>query len=203
MSPARLSLLALPTLLASLLAGAGQDDGPPSGGVATLYAQDDLLSSFDFRSGGAGGRLEEGEVRLESAQILFDVLAEGQLSYGFADDERVEIVDLGDVTVPPEARTRDRAIEFPISLVHTLALRDEGFAYVRPGGDLDPYSPADVIRGAMPRAGIRHLEPRLGHVYVLRIRTDKSSVEEHFKFQVIGLIPGHSLTLRWARVPRC
>jgi hypothetical protein len=202
MQPSRLSLLVLSSLVAPLAVESALDEMPGrDAGLVTLYAQDDLQSSFDFRSGGAGARVEDGEVRLESAQILFDVLEPGRISYGFSYDERVDILDLGDVTVRPEERSRDRALEFPISIFHTLALTDEGFVIVRPGGDLDPYDHADSIRGAMPLPALRHIEACLGHVYLLRIRRNKSSDDEFFKFQVVGLLPGHSLTLRWAALP--
>src|SRR5262245_35382852 len=205
MNPVRLTFLTLPSVVASLaVASAVQESAPPasSGGIATLYAQDDLQSSFDFRAGGPGGRVEDGEIHLEGAQILFDVLEAGRISFGFSHDERVDIQDLGDVTIRPQERSRDRAIEFPISIVHTLTLSDEGFAIVRPDGDLDPYDPADRIFGTMPLAGVRHVEPCLGHVYLVRVRRDKAgSHDEFFKFQIIGLIPGHSLTMRWSPVP--
>jgi hypothetical protein len=200
----RLPLVALPSLAASLLITSAVQESEPrasDGGIATLYAQDDLQSSFDFRSGAAGARVFDGEVRLESAQILFDVLEAGRISYGFAYDERVAILDLGDVPVAPEVRSRDRALEYPISIFHTLSLGDEGFAIVRPGGDVDPYDRADKILGSMPLPAVRHIEACLGHTYLVRVRRDRSSEDQFFKFQIIGLIPGHSLTLRWAPVP--
>lgn len=171
------------------------------GGIVTLYANDDLLSSFDFRSGGPGGRVVDGEVRLDGAQIAFDLLVSGHISFGFTRDERVELLDLGAVVVPPEARARDRAEEFPISIFHTLFRDDNGFAIVSPGGDPDPYSRADRILTATLKQGVRHVEPQVGHTYLVRVRRNDTSVDELFKFQVIGLVPGHSLTIRWAPVP--
>lgn len=192
-------LLACSLLLVSL---SQRDDQLEEGGssIATLYANDDLLSSFDFRSGSAGGRLVEGEVRLESAQIAFGLFEAGMVSFGFTLDERVEVMDLGPVIVPPEARARDRAVEFPISIFHTLSRDDNGFTYVGPGGDLDPYRPADVILKAVLIQGVRHFEPRVGHTYLLRVRRNDTTDDELFKFQVIGLLPEHSLTFRWARI---
>jgi hypothetical protein len=202
MSSARLSLLALSAALVPFFFPA-QDAAPaPSEGVVTLYAADDLLSSFDFRSGAAGGRIQEGELRLESAQILFERLAAGRISFGFTRDERVEILDLGFDTIAPEERSRDRAVELPLAVFHTLRLGDNGFAIVGPGGDLDPYERADRILGPPPAVGVHHVEPQVGHTYVVRVRTNKSSRDEFFKFEVIGFLPGHSVTLRWAVVPR-
>jgi hypothetical protein len=201
MSSARLTLLALPTALVPLFLRAQESAPAPSAGVVTLYAADDLLSSFDFRSGTAGGRLENGEVRLDSAQILFDKLVAGRLSFGFTRDERVEILDLGDATIAPEVRSRDRAVELPIAVFHTLRHTDNGFAIVAPGGDVDPYDSADRILGPPPTVGVHHIEPLVGHTYVVRVRRNQTSRDEFFKFEVIGLLPCHSVTLRWAVVP--
>jgi len=170
------------------------------GGIATLYAHDDLASSFDFRGGGAGGRLVDGEVRLDGAQIVFDVFARGRISFGFSRDERVELLDLGAQLVRPEARARDRTEEFPISIVHTLFRGDNGFAIVKPGGDVDPFDDADRVANATLTQGVRHVEPIVGHTYVLRVRRNDTSRDEFFKFEVIGLVPDHSLTIRWGPV---
>lgn len=193
-------LLACTLVLVSL----GQRDDQTSGGggtsIVTLYANDDLLSSFDFRSGSAGGRVFDGEVRLDAAQIAFGLFAAGQISFGFTRDERVDVLDLGPVVVPPRTRARDRAEEFPLSIFHTLFLADNGFAFVGPGGDVDPYDRADRILTLVPTQELRHIEPHVGHTYLLRVRRNGTSMDELFKFQVIGLLPEHSLTIRWARV---
>lgn len=184
-----------------LLARDHRDEiGGGGSSVVTLYASDDLLSSFDFRCGGPGGRVVEGEVRLDGAQIAFDLFVAGHISFGFTRDERVEVLDLGPVRLPPVARARDRAEEFPISIFHTLFRDDNGFAIVSPGGDPDPYSRADRILTAPLKQGMRHLEPRVGHTYLVRVRRNDTSVDELFKFQVIGLVPEHSMTIRWAPV---
>lgn len=193
-------LLLCSIVLASLFRLDDPDNAGGHGGIVTLYAHDDLQSSFDFRSGWAGGRVFDGEVHIEAAQIAFDLFAPGEISIGFTRDERVDALDLGPVVVPPQTRVRDRAEEFPISLFHTLFLGDNGFAYVGPGGDVDPYERADRILTAPATQGIRHFAPEVGHVYLLRARRNDSSVIELFKFQVIGLLPEHSLTIRWARV---
>ena len=76
------------------------------------------------------------------------------------------------------------------------------FLYVDAGGHVRPWEPADRILRGPPPAGVRHVEPRLGHTYLLRVRRDDAgSADELFKFQVIALQPGHSITLRWAAVP--
>jgi len=199
MRSAALCLLLSSIPLVSFLDHRDGDDGGGGSGIVTLYANDDLQSSFDFRSGAPGGRLVDGEVRLDSAQIAFGLFAAGRISFGFSRDERVDVVDLGDVTVPPEARARDRTEEFPISIVHTLFRSDNGFAIVGPGNDVDPYERADGILRMPPTQGLRHIEPIVRHVYLVRVRRNDTSTDELFKFQVIGILPEHSLTIRWAR----
>jgi len=169
--------------------------------VVTLYAHDDLLSSFDFRGGGAGGRLVDGEVHLDRAQIAYGLFAPGLVSFGFSLDERVEVMDLGPVVVRPEARARDRTEEFPISVFHTLFRDHNGFAFVGPGNDVDPFDPADRIMNVVLSPGVRHFEPVIGHTYVLRVRRNGTSKDELFKFLVVDIVAEQSLTIRWARVP--
>ena len=201
MRSADVRLLALPLVLLPALGGQ-EDANVPLEGVVTLVAHDDLLSSFDFRRGRAGGRVEDGEIRLEGAQIAYDVFVTGQLSVGFVHEERAELLGLGEAYVMPDARARDRAFEFPVSLFHTLFLDGADFLYVDAGGHVRPWEPADRILRGPPPAGMHHVEPRLGHTYLLRVRSDDAgSADELFKFQVIALEPGHSVTLRWAAVP--
>ncbi|NOT32459.1 MAG: hypothetical protein HOP15_18595 [Planctomycetes bacterium] len=180
------------------------DDRPPHerAGLVTLFAHDDIQSSFDFRQGRAGGHILDGEVRLESAQLAFDVFAREQVSFGFVRDERVELLDLGELRVAPSVRARDRAEEFPIALFHTLAFEGARFSYLGPGGDVLALDLAGRLLGPLPLEGIRHVEPRVGHTYLMRVRRKGSRLaDELFKFQVVALVHGHSLTIRWAPVP--
>lgn len=196
-----LSRLVLPLCLATL-ALSGDDDGPPPvprEGLVTLLAGDDLASSFDFRSGAHGARVVDGEVRL-SGQLVYDTFAKGLLSHGFVRDEKLAVLDLGALEVQPQARARDAALEFPVSLFHTLFLRGPNFYYVGPGGDAHPFPAADAIFEPLPAEELRHFEPELDHVYLLRVKRDRAREEELFKFVVVAKIPDHSLTLRWARV---
>jgi len=201
MRPHELSRLALPLLLVTL-ALSGEDEGPPPApreGLVTLLAGDDLASSFDFRSGGPGARVGDGEVRL-FGQLAYGRFAKGMLSHGFVRDEKLAVLDLGPLEVQPQSRARDAALEFPISLFHTLFLRGPNFYYRGPGGDAHPFSAADAIFDPLPAEELRHLEPEADHVYLLRVKRDGARQEELFKFQVVAEIPDHSLTLRWASV---
>lgn len=203
MRPIETPRFVLPFLLVPLVF-ALQDDEPapvPREGLVTLLAGDDLASSFDFRTGSHGATVFDGEVLL-AGQVAYDAFAPGLLSFGFVRDEHAALLDLGALEVPPQTRARDQALEFPISLFHTLFLRGPKFYYVGPGGDAHPFEGADAIFEPLPPESLRHLEPELDHVYLLRVKRDGARADELFKFQVVGKIPDHSLTLRWARVER-
>jgi hypothetical protein len=202
MRPIESTRLLLPLLLVPLALLASEDGpGEPQAGLVTLQAGDDLASSFDFRTGTHGAQVFDGEIEL-SGQIAYDSFAPGLLSYGFVRDEHAALLDLGALEVPPQARARDRALEFPVSLFHTLFLRGPNFQYVGPGGDVHPFEEANAIFEPLPAEALRHVEPELDHVYLLRVKRDGVRDDELFKFQVVGKIPGHSLTLRWARLAR-
>lgn len=189
------------SLCALALLGPSQDGTVPEG-LITLYAGDDLQSSFDFRRARPGGQVLDGEVELQNAQIAYDVFAPDRISFGFVRDERVEVLDLGGIVVPPQIRARDRAGSFPISLFHTLARRGSSFYYLGPGGDPHAFDAADRILGGLPAPGLRHVEPHVGHTYLVRARLEGvGQADEFYKFEIVGHLPGHSLTLRWGRVP--
>jgi hypothetical protein len=49
--------------------------------------------------------------------------------------------------------------------------------------------------------GVRHFEPLVGHVYVLRFRErGGDGTGQLVKLEVIDVEPGRSLTLRWAEL---
>ena len=92
--------------------------------------------------------------------------------------------------------------KFSISLFHTLFMKGGAeFSYVGSRGQTLRLRDADRILDPLPKRGIRHIEPRVGHTYLVRARRrgDRSS-EVFAKFEVIGVQSGHSLTIRWDRV---
>jgi len=193
----------LPVLVVAPLALLREVPQAPDEGLVTLYARDDLASSFDFRSGTAGGHVVDGEVRLSDAQLAYGAFLRDQLSFGFVRNERVEVRDLGDVSVAPQVRGRDPAAEFPVSVLHTLAFDGARFTYLGPGGDVHSFEPADRILGSLPPEEVRHLEPQLGHTYLLRVHPEGVGLrDEYFAFQVVDLEPGRRLTMRWRAVSR-
>lgn len=203
MTPSPLRSLLVPVALAPLLLGPQEAQATsPAGGIVTLYAWDDLASSYSFRNGTEGGRVVDGEVRLEDAQIAYDVLAPGQLSFGLTRDERVELLDLGEVTVPPQSRSQERTTEIPAALFHTLFTTGTSFYYVGPGGERHPYVAADAVLAGTPREGLRHIIPEIGHTYVMRVRQKGVGFrDELYKFEIVDHQPSRFLTLRWSPVP--
>ena len=49
-------------------------------------------------------------------------------------------------------------------------------------------------------AGDRHVDPVVGHTYLVRVRRDGRTTDEFFKFQVVDLVHKQSLTIRWGRL---
>ncbi|MEW6073846.1 MAG: hypothetical protein AB1726_14800 [Planctomycetota bacterium] len=204
----RTARLAIPLALAALVAAPGGADpadpalapGAP-GEIATLLVNDDLLCTFDFRGGGPGARIVEGEVVLDGAQIVFHAMLADRISYGFVRNELVRVLDLGDFFVPGLERAQDPAPKYPVSLFHTLRLEDSHFVYQGAGGRQHSCDAADRILAPLGEEGIEHLEPKVGHTYLLRAeRRGEPRPGLLVKLQVVDFQPGHSLTLRWARV---
>jgi hypothetical protein len=193
--------LCLFALLALPLALELQEDArSEESSIATLLAQDDLACAFDFRAGRSGGRIEDGEIRLEDAQLAFGAFARDRMTVGFVHDEHAALLDLGILYVEPDVRARDGAAEFAVSAFHTLAFDGTRFSYRGPGEDVRFLDQADRILGPLP-SGPRELAPVVGHVYLLRVRRDDArATDELFKLEVIDFQPGRSLTIRWARL---
>jgi hypothetical protein len=171
------------------------------GGLLTLYAGDDLRSSFSLRQGGNAARIVDGEIDLDGVHIVFDVFESDMLTFGFLKNERVNVLDLGPVYVNEVSHATDRSPKFPISVFHTLYVDGGRFAYRGPGDSLERHEPADWIFDTMPGRGYYHLEPVEGHTYV--IRTKRMGVGEREmlgKLQIVDFRPGHSLTIRWSRI---
>ncbi len=170
--------------------------------IVTLYAHDDLQSSFDFTEGGNGATLWNDEIVLDDAQIAFHVFAENMISYGFVRNAPTMVLDLGEVYVPELVRAQDWAPKLPISLFHTLFLDGAHFSYREPGGRAHRLKEAGRILNNLPPEGLYHLEPRIGHTYLVRTnRRGSKTPDEYAKFQVIDFQPDRSLTIRWANLP--
>ncbi len=173
----------------------------PAGGVVTLFANDDLLSSFDFERGSAGGHVLDGEVTLDDAHIAFDVFERNSISFGFRRDAFVSVIDLGAQFVSPFERAQDAGVKIPASLFHTLFLDGRRFSYVGPGGKVERLRAASRIFDPLPPEGMYHVPAVLGHTYLVRFRGfDTRGDGSLAKFQVVDYRPGSRMTIRWARL---
>ena len=168
------------------------------GGLVTLFAADDLACSINLRTGEYGGRIVDGEVALDRAQLLYDVFAAEMLSFGFAHDEVVNVIDLGPLMVPDQTLANDVSLKFPISVFHTLTVEGKRLVYQDAGGAFVRLREGGDIFKVAPR-GLRHLEPTVGNTYVVRFERlrGEDRGDRMAKFQVVEHRPGESLTLRW------
>lgn len=189
-------------IAASGLPNAAQREAAASGSqLRTLYAHDDLLSSFNFRDDAPGGRVRDGELDLSRAQLVFHRFAADQLSYGFVRNEAVSVIDLGEIFVPGFASAGDLAPKFDLSIFHSLFLDGIKVSYVGAGGRLLRLKQAQRIFDPPPREGLHHIQPVIGHTYLMRV-VPRGGDDELFKFEVVDFQPEHSVVLRWAPLPR-
>jgi hypothetical protein len=187
-------------LLVLLATGPSAPQAEPDAddGLITLYADDDIASSFSFREGRHAARVERGEIALDDVQLVYDVYAEDALSYGFARDELVAVVDLGEVYVPEFQRATDPALGFPLSVFHTLFRDGPHFAYVNNAGKTVRIRQADRILNTIVSTELTHFEPKLRHTYLIRFRSrTKRAYDQVAKFQIVEVVPGERVTLRW------
>ena len=171
-----------------------------AGGMATLLAHDDLRSSFSFRNGAFGAQIQDGELRLDDAQLVFHTFGENLLSFGFVRNELVSVLDLGDLVAPGIERAADLAPKPPVSIFHTLFLDGVVFKYQGPLNQAHRLPEAQAIVSAIPPPGIFHIEPQIGHTYLLKAQRRAGHGDtrpQFFKFLVVDFEPGHRLTLRW------
>ena len=179
-----------------------QDETDPGqSSIMTLFAHDDLLSSYSFRQDAAGGRLSDGEIDLSQAQIVFSMFEEDALSFGFVGHEPVNVIDLGAVFVKGFARARDLAPKFSPSVFHTLVLDGTKVSYRGSSNRWLRLKDGQRIFDPLPKEGLYHIKPVIGHTYLMRV-LPRSGGEELFKFQVVDFQPGHSVSIRWGRIPR-
>lgn len=177
-----------------------QDPVTPTGGLITLYEQDDVASSLDFRSGGHGGRIVNGQIELVDAQLVYGSFATGLLSVGFAVDEAVNVVDVGEAEVEFVASASDAALKFPISAFHTLSVSGRRLTFQPANGSQVRLGSGNAVFD-VPKRGLQHIEPQVDHCYVIRYQRTRGDRRDMLaKFQVVEHRPGESITLRWANI---
>jgi hypothetical protein len=177
-----------------------QDPAVPNGGLITLYQHDDVASSLDFRTGNHGGRVVDGQIQLVDAQLVYGSFATGHLSFGFAADEAVNVVDLGTAEVDFNAGAQDAALKFPISVIPTLGVSGRRLTFQETNGTHVRLGTGNAVFD-VPKRGLQHIEPQLDHCYVIRYQRTRGDRRDMLaKFQVVEHRPGESITLRWANI---
>ena len=169
------------------------DDGSR---IVTLWALDELSSSLDPESGGTGSVLRGGQVDYDRAALAYDVFAPNMLSFGFRERERAVLVDVGDFRVPPLVLPRDVVQRSPLTVFHTLTVERGKVQYTAPIDRTLNLLEGQPVLTRLPPEGIQHVEPQVGHVYLLRSIT--TTGESLAKFVVLDVRPGVSVTLRYA-----
>lgn len=177
-----------------------QQSAAPGGGLITLYEHDDLASSLDFRAGDHGGRVVDGQIQLADAQLVYGSFSTGLLSFGFAADEAVSVVDLGAAEVEYNASANDAALKYPISVIPTLGVSGRRLTFQEANGAHVRLGTGNAVFD-VPRRGLQHIEPVLDHCYVIRYQRTRGDRRDMLaKFQVVEHRPGESITLRWANI---
>lgn len=176
--------------------GAAQEQ--QTGGLITLYAGDETRCCFSFNDGNYGARIHDGELILDNTQIVWNLLQEGQISIGYVSHTGTNLVDLGEAYVGPLRDPRAQSPKPNLSVFHTLRVENRAVVWSGPPGKV--YHSADgrrLIQG-IPTTGIKHFTPIAGHTYLLRVRgIGRGGRDRMYKFHVIDIQPGHTLTLQW------
>lgn len=177
-----------------------QQPATPSGGLITLYEHDDLASSLNFRAGAHGGTVVNGQIQLADAQLVYGSFSSGLLSFGFAADEAVNVVDLGTAEVEFNADVQDAALKYPISVIPTLGVAGRRLTFQATNGTQVRLGAGNAVF-EVPSRGLQHVEPVLDHCYVIRYQRTRGDRRDMLaKFQVVEHRPGESITLRWANI---
>ncbi|GJM45313.1 MAG: hypothetical protein DHS20C21_21550 [Gemmatimonadota bacterium] len=163
--------------------------------IITLTAMDDLTCSFSF-AGGRFGDIREGRLFLDETEMLFDRYQADRLSFGYVRDMRVNLVDLGDERIGTGDKPGDRAPRTPISVYHRLFLDGDRIKYLDAYGNAKAHRLAQKVLHQFGPEQTIHIEPRIGHTYLLRYRTSFGA-SETVRFRVLDHEPGRYVTLRW------
>ena len=166
--------------------------------VVTLYAAGDETAALSF-----DGSVEviDGAIELGEAQLVYGAFQANHLSYGFAHDQVVGLVDLGNGRSASTERVRDRALRYSVSPFSTLRLERNHVVFLDGDGRERRVRGAERLLGALDAPQLTHIEPRLGSVYVLRYRDRRrSGIDRLIALQVLDVEPGVRLTLRWRAI---
>jgi hypothetical protein len=172
--------------------------------VLQLSAYDDLRASVDFEGATYGASVDGAQLDLTRAELSYGQFEQGMLSYGFRDKEQARIVDVGDFRVPAKRQVRDAAPRPPMSVLHSLTLDNRQVTYRAPVDKRLNLREAALVTAILPDSEMRHIQPRLGHVYLLRYRGVPEVGDAWGRvvaFQVTEMVPGQSVTVRGRMLP--
>lgn len=167
---------------------------PAGSQLITLRGHDTLTAAWDDRAGSYVTALNQGELDLGRASLAYGILEEGKLSFGFRLRERATLVDVGDFRVKPLVRPRDIVPKPAVSVISTLRLERNNIQYMAPVGRWLELKEASPVLGRLKSEGVQHIEPEVGHTYLLRYAFDGS--ESIVAFHVVEHVPGERLVLR-------
>jgi hypothetical protein len=166
----------------------------PNGQLVTLRAHDSLTAAWNDRTETYVTTINQGELDLGQATLVYDILQGGQLSFGFRLRERAKLVDVGDFRVAPLVRPRDIVPKAGVGVINTLRVQRNNIQYLAPVNRWLNLKEGDAVVGRLESEGVQHVEPELGHVYLLRYVFDGS--ERVVAFHVVEHVPGERVVLR-------
>ncbi len=181
-------------------ADGGKGDGP-STGLATLYCNDPLSSSWGFKDDEEGHVFQDHMVKNSGSDISFNGYADHSFTVGIEGGVKGAIVDLG---------TSD-SLQGKYGYSETVS-GGQGFASIRMEGGrftilkdygeqtTQPLTEANKLLGDVTES-CASVPIHDGHIYLMRL-TDRHepTFERIVKFKVIAYRPGESVTLRWVRL---
>lgn len=175
---------------------AAQEPAPQSG-IVTLYRHDPLGAAFSFTQGGYGGQVRDGQLFLDGSQLVYGGFEEGHLTVGFSADEPANVVDLGEVPVPPVLLSQEATARFPVNVFATLRVDGRRLVYQPANGSNVRLGSGNEVFG-VPQRVMQHFAPVPGHCYVARFQQTRGGRRDTYvKFVVVEHRPNESVTLRW------
>ncbi|MEW6745693.1 MAG: hypothetical protein AB1486_23330 [Planctomycetota bacterium] len=170
--------------------------------LVQLSAVDELAAALSFDTGGHGATVQDGQLILDNAHMVYNLFAEHKLTLGFVRKQLVRVVELDDLKVEGFARPEDFAPRLPLSFFHTLTIEGKQVVYRGPMNRTYRLKEAEKIFQTLPPEGLVHIDPQIGRTYLVRFapRDAQNSQDAFVKFRVVDIEPGRFITLRFARI---
>lgn len=178
-------------------ADGGKSDGPATG-IATLYCNDPLSSSWSFKDDEEGHVFQDHMVKNGGSDISFNGYAENSFSVGIEGGVQGAIIDLGSADSLQKKFGYSETVSGGQGFA-SIRMEGGGFVILKDYGKqtTQPLTEANYILGDV--TGTCASAPvHDGHIYLMRL-TDRHepNFERIVKFKVIAYRPGESVTLRW------